>query len=236
VSTVSVERRGDVAVLTLCREAKLNALSTVLEQALLDALASPSTVDSKAVVLTGAGRAFSSGADVTEIQGFDAEAIAAYYRGSGRVYETVAGLAQPTVSAIHGYCLGAGLELALATDLRVADDTAVFGLPEIELGIVPSSGGIVRLVRAIGVARTREMVLLGERIPAPEAYRLGLVTEVVPAGRAVDRAVELAARLAAKPALALALARQAIDAAAESSLAAGLLVERLAYAALHQTR
>jgi enoyl-CoA hydratase/carnithine racemase len=151
------------------------------------------------------------------------------------VYETVAALPQATVSAIHRYCLGAGLELALATDLRVADGTAVLGLPEIDLGIVPSSGGLARLVRMLGTARAREIVLTGSRVGAAEAHRLGLVTEVTPAGRALDRAVELASGLAAKPPLALTVARRAIDAVAESSTAAALLVEQLAYAALNQT-
>jgi enoyl-CoA hydratase/carnithine racemase len=136
---------------------------------------------------------------------------------------------------IHGYCLGGGLELALATDLRIADATAVLGLPEVALGIVPSSGGLTRLVRMLGTARARELVLLGKRIDAAEAWGLGLVSEVTPAGKALDRALELAADLAGKPALALTVAKQAIDAVAESSTAAALLVERLAYGMLNQT-
>jgi enoyl-CoA hydratase/carnithine racemase len=139
------------------------------------------------------------------------------------------------VGVIHGYCLGGGLELALATDLRIADATAVFGLPEVALGIIPSSGGLTRLVRMLGTARARELVLLGKRIDAAEARGLGLVSEVTPAGKALDRALELAADLAAKPALALTVAKQAIDAVAESSTAAALLVERLAYGMLNQT-
>jgi enoyl-CoA hydratase/carnithine racemase len=230
---VDVERRGEAAVLTLQRPAKLNALSTALEQALLDALATKDVATSRVVVIAGAGRAFSAGADVTEIRDFDAKAIAAYYRGSGRVYEAVAGLPQATISAIHGYCLGAGLELALATDLRVADETAVFGVPEIDLGILPGSGGLVRLVRLVGPARAREMVLLGGRVEAADAQRYGLVTEVVPKGQALDRALALATRLAGKPALAVAIAKQAIEAAAESSTAAALLIERLAYGMLN---
>jgi len=232
---VELARHGDVAVLTLRREHKLNALSMTLEAALLNALATPEVRSSRAVILTGAGRAFSSGADVTEVRELDADAITAYYRGSGRVYEAVAALPQATVSAIHGYCLGAGLELALATDLRIADETAVFALPEVALGIVPSSGGLTRLVRMLGTARTRELVLLGGRIDAAEAGRLGLVTEVTPAGLAVERARELAEQLAGKPQLALAVAKQAIDAVAESSTAAALLVERLAYGMLNHT-
>lgn len=234
MTVVGVERRDDVAVLTLDRPAKLNALSTGLEQALLDALGSDEVRTSRAVVLAGAGRAFSAGADVTEIRELGPVEIAAYYRGSGRVYEAVAALPQPTVAAIHGYCLGGGLELALAADLRVADDTAVFGLPEVGLGIVPSSGGLARLVRAVGPAKTRELVLLGGRFDAAAADRLGLLVEVVPAGGALDRALAIAAVAAAQPALAVTVAKQVIDAAAESSHAAALLLERLAYGMLNQ--
>ncbi|TWP54169.1 enoyl-CoA hydratase/isomerase family protein [Lentzea tibetensis] len=232
--TVVIERRGKVAVLTLSREHRLNALSLQLEQDLLDVLSTSDVTSSRAVVFTGAGRAFSTGADVDEVRGLDAAAIAEYYRASGRVYEAVAGLPQPTVSAVHGWCLGGGFELALATDLRVADDTAVFGLPEVGLGIVPSSGGLTRLVRMFGTARARELVLLGTRVPASDALRLGLVTEVTSVGNDVARAVELAAKLSAQPALAVAVAKQAIDAVAESSAAASLLIERLAYGMLNR--
>jgi enoyl-CoA hydratase/carnithine racemase len=232
--SVTVDREGDVAVLTLDRKAKLNALSTGLEQALLDALAQPEVVTSRAVVLVGAGRAFSAGADVTQVRSLDPQAIAAYYRGSGRVYEAVAAIPQATVAAVHGYCLGGGLELALAADLRIADETAVLGMPEVGLGIVPSSGGLARLARMVGTARARELVLLGTQIDASEAFRLGLVTRLVPAGQALDRAIELAAHLARQPPLAMAVAKQIIDAAAESSSAAALVMERLAYGMLNR--
>lgn len=234
-AAVHVERHGGLAVVTLNRPAKLNALSSTLEQALLDALATPEVGDADAIVFTGEGRAFCAGADVAEVTSLDAEAIAAYYRGSGRVYEAVAALGTPTVSAIHGYCLGGGLELALATDVRIADDTAVFGLPEVDLGIVPSSGGLTRLVRMLGTARARELILLGSKVDAETAHRLGLLTEVVPAGQARERALAVADTLAGKPALAVAVAKQAIDAVAESSNAASLLIERLAYGMLNQT-
>jgi enoyl-CoA hydratase/carnithine racemase len=230
--TVLVQRRDAVAVLTLSRPERHNALSLQLEQDLLDVLSTSDVTSSRAVVITGAGRSFSSGADTNEVRELDAAAIAEYYRASGRLYEAVAALPQPTVSAIHGWCLGGGFELALATDLRIADETAVFGLPEVGLGIVPSSGGLTRLVRMVGTARARELILLGKRVPASDACRLGLITEVV--DDALGRAVELASQLAEQPALAVAVAKQAIDAVAESSSAAALLIERLAYGMLNR--
>lgn len=233
-SLVQLHEHGDVVVVQLDRPAKLNALSTALEQALLDAVRSSTVQDSRAVVFTGSSRAFSAGADTAELPEMTPEKIAAYYRGSGSLYETVARLPQPTVAAVTGYCLGAGFELALACDIRIAEATAQFGLPEVGLGILPSSGGLTRLVRAVGPAVARDVVLFGERFPAQEARRLGLVREVVDAGLALPTALDRAAYLAKQPALAVAWTKAAIDAAAESSAATALLVEQLAYAALNR--
>lgn len=232
---LEVSREGAVCLLTLRREEKLNAISTGVERELLEALASPAARESRCVVFAGGARAFSAGADLVEPRDETPEGIAGYYRETGDVYERVAALPQPTVSAIAGWCLGAGLELALATDFRVADETAILGLPEVELGIVPSSGGTQRLVRLLGPARAKELMLLRPRVDAEEALRLGLVTAVVPAGGALPRALELAERLASLPPLAASYAKQAADALGESSREAGILVERLAYAALAQT-
>jgi enoyl-CoA hydratase/carnithine racemase len=232
IGDVEVSRHGDVAVLTLRREAKLNALSTHMESRLLDAVRS--VKDSRAVVITGGDKVFSAGADTSELREMTPEAIAEYYRGSGAVYEAVAALPQPTIAAISGYCLGGGFELALAADLRVADETAVFGLPEVGIGILPSSGGITRLVRAVGPARTRDLVLRCRRMSVPEALSWGLVTESTPAGSQLSTALEIAGELAAQPPLAVSLAKQVITAAVESSRETGLLLEQLAYATLNR--
>ena len=235
MSLVEVGREGDVCVLTLRREEKLNALSTELERDLKAALDDEAVRTCRSVVLTGAGRAFSAGADTSELGGRRVEDVVAYYRDTGDVYERVAALPQPTLSAIAGYCLGGGLELALATDFRIADETAVFGFPEVSIGILPSSGGTVRLTRALGPARAKELFLLRERLDAKEALAAGLLTEIVAEGTALDRALELARRLAELPPLAASLTKQAIDAVAEASRDAGILIERLAYGLLSQS-
>jgi enoyl-CoA hydratase/carnithine racemase len=232
---VEARTEGGVCVVTLRREAKLNALSTELERTLAEALAGDEVRAAACVVLTGAGRAFSAGADLDELRDRTPEAVLAYYAETGGVYEQLAALPQPTLSAIGGYCLGGGLELALATDFRIADDTAVFGFPEVRLGILPSSGGTLRVTRLLGTARAKELMLLRERIDAREALACGLVCEVVPAGEALDRARALARELAELPRLAASVIKQAIDAAAESPRAASLLIERLAYGMLAQT-
>jgi enoyl-CoA hydratase/carnithine racemase len=232
---VEVRREGAVCVVTLSREQKLNALSTAVEAELKQAFDGDDVRTSGAVVFAGRGRAFSAGADLAELAERTPEAILAYYAATGDVYERIACLPQPTLTAIHGYCLGAGLELALATDFRIADASAVLGFPEVELGIVPSSGGTYRAARILGPARAKELVLLRPRVTAAEALELGLVTEVVAEGDALARALECAGRLAALPGLAASVAKQAVEAAAESSRDVGLLIERLAYGMLAQT-
>jgi enoyl-CoA hydratase/carnithine racemase len=232
--TVDVRREGAVAIVELRREAKLNALSAVMEEALGAAITSAEVRESRCVVFTGGARAFSAGADVTEFRDADAASVLAYYEATGGVYERIARLPQPTVAAISGYCLGGGLELALATDIRVADATATFGLPEVGLGITPSSGGILRLTRAIGPARAKELILRGRRFEGGEAYVLGLVG-VLAEGDALTRALEIAQELAALPPLALQVAKRTIDLAAESSREAAVLMEQLGYGLLAGT-
>ena len=231
--TVSVRREDAVAVVELRRERKLNALSTAMEERLDAAVASAEVRESRCVVFTGGPRAFSAGADVKEFRDADAASVAAYYAGSGGLYERIARLPQPTLAAISGYCLGGGLELALATDIRIAAASAEFGLPEVGLGIIPSSGGVLRLTRAVGPARAKELILRGRRFGAAEAHAIGLVAEV--ADDALARALEIAAELAALPPLALRTAKTTIDLAAESSREAAILMEQLAYGMLAAT-
>jgi enoyl-CoA hydratase/carnithine racemase len=232
---VEVEARGSICVVSLRRPAKLNAISEQMERELCDAIASSEVRASACVVFTGGTDVFSAGADLTVARGYAPEEIIASYRGTGDFAERVAALPQPTVSAIAGYCIGGGLELALATDFRIADRSADFRFPEVALGILPSWGGAVRTVRLLGAAKAKELILLRERIDAARALALGLVTEVVEEGGALERAVELARRLAELPRHAVSVTKRVIDVLPESSHAAGLELERLAYGMLAQT-
>lgn len=236
MTLVTTRREDAVCVLTLTRPEKLNALSTALERELDATLRSDDVRGSRALVVAGEGRAFCAGADISEFKDRDLASILAYYRETGDVYERLADLPQPSVAAIQGWCMGGGLELALACDFRVADATARLGLPEVSIGIVPSSGGLLRITRLLGAARARELLLLRDHVDAAEAYRLGVVTEVVEAGAALGRAVELAEVLASRPPLAVEVARRAADVAADGSRDALLLIERLSYGALSGTR
>jgi enoyl-CoA hydratase/carnithine racemase len=232
---VAVERHGPACVLRLQRERKLNAISTEVEGELIAALGRPELKHAACVVITGSARAFSAGADLSEIRGQGPEWIHAYYLATGEFAERIADLPQPTFAAISGWCLGGGFELALATDFRIAEETATFGLPEVSIGINPSSGGTHRLVRIVGPARAKELILLRDRIQATEAHRLGVVTEVVPEGQALERALEHCRRIAELPQLAVQITGRTIDAAAEGSRRTALELERLAYMALSQT-
>lgn len=231
---VKLERLEHACVVTFNRTEKLNAISGAVERELCAALERRELLDAPCVVFTGGPRVFSAGADVNELGGLDPASIVSYYDGTGDFPERVADLTQPTFCAIAGYCLGGGLELAVATDFRIADQTAVFGLPEVELGILPSWGGTHRLVRLLGPARAKELIFLRARFPAEEARRVGLVTEVVAAGKALDRALEHAERIASLPRLAVRVNKRVIDAMPEASRTAGLELERLAYGLLAQ--
>jgi enoyl-CoA hydratase/carnithine racemase len=232
---LEVRVEGPAAVLGFRREEKLNAISTEVEAAIQEALDSDQVREARAVVLVGSERAFSAGADLSEPRDESLAGIDAYYRAEGSLYERFARLPQPTFAAISGWCLGGGLELALACDFRIADETATFGLPEVELGILPSSGGAHRLVRLVGAGRAKELMLLRPRFGAREALEAGLVTEVVEKGAALGRCLELSERIAELPAPAVATIKAAADAMVEMPREASALVERLAYAALAQT-
>lgn len=233
---IELRRDQQTCIVTFAREQKLNAISRQVEAELCAALEDPRLREASCVVFTGGARVFSAGADLNELRGLDPSSIVSYYEGTGDFAERVADLPQPTFSAIAGYCLGGGLELALATDFRIAEPSAVFGLPEVGLGILPSSGGTHRLVRMFGSARAKELILLRERISAEEAHRIGLVTELVDEGGALERALAHAQRLAELPQLAVRVTKRVIDSISEGSRASGLELERLAYGLLAQTR
>jgi enoyl-CoA hydratase/carnithine racemase len=232
---VTLEVREHACIVRLERPAKLNAISEQVERELCDALLRPEVREASCVIFTGGEKVFSAGADLSETRGYGPDEVLATYRATGDFAERVADLAQPTLSAIAGYCIGGGLELALATDFRIAEEGSDFRFPEVALGILPSWGGAQRAVRLLGPARAKELILLRDRVDAQAALSLGLVTEVVGAGQALTRALELAQRFSGLPRQAVAITKQVIDALPETSRAAGLGLERLAYGFLAQT-
>jgi enoyl-CoA hydratase len=228
VSEVLLERRDDgIAVLTLNRPDKLNALNEALRQRLtelLDELAADPAV--RIVVLHGAGdKAFVAGADVSEFAGRSpAEQREVYQRR--RVYDALADFPKPVICAVHGHCLGGGSELALACDVRVADRTARFGQAEIRLGLIPGAGGTQRLARLVGSGHALRLALTGDPIDAAEAHRIGLVELLVDEGLHLEAALDLAGRMARWSPVALRLVKASVRQALETPLAAGLELEK----------
>ncbi len=213
-----------VLLLTLNRPEKLNALSVELLGRLADALdAAAGARDTGVVVLTGAGRAFSAGADVGDMLARGAEA----YTDSVRLaaWQRIESFPKPLIGAVNGYALGGGLELALLCDILIASEAASFGSPEIDIASFPGDGGTQRLPRLVGRSFAMQMILSGERIDARLAERKGLVSEVTAADGLLPRAVALAGVIARKSSAVTPYAKRAVRAADELPLAAGLRLE-----------
>ena len=215
-----------VALVTLDRPEVLNALDAETMRQLVDALERLDSDDTcRAVVITGAGdRAFAAGADIREMA--EATPTSLSIANSFARWERIRRIRKPLIAAVRGYALGGGCELAMACDMLVAADDAVFGQPEIKLGVIPGAGGTQRLTRALGKARAMDVILTGRNLPAGEAEAHGLVTQLVPREATVPAALELAARVAAMPPLAVMAAKEAVNRAFELALEAGLEFER----------
>jgi methylglutaconyl-CoA hydratase len=229
---VRVDQRGAVAVWTLDRPGRMNALSRATVLALGGLAREAATNESiRVVVLCGAGdRAFCAGADLKERRGMSEDQVRAQLDLYRSEFGAIDRCPKPVVAALHGLVLGGGLELALSCDLRVATEDAELGLPETTLGIVPGAGATQRLPRVVGEGRAKEMVLLARRVGAPEALAWGLVNRVVPAGaRVLDEAIEWVRPIAEGAPVAQASALEAIDHALGERLEAGLVFERACY-------
>jgi enoyl-CoA hydratase/carnithine racemase len=206
---------------------KVNALSTALLEQLRDLAGGLTDDPPGAVIVTGGDRIFAAGADISEFKGqAEADTIG---RSFLEALDAVARIPRMVIAAVSGFALGGGCELALACDVRIASDTAVFGLPEIQLGIIPGGGGTQRLARLVGPARAKSMVLSGRQVAAAEALSMGLADEVVPVSELADRAHALAAQYAKGALAAQALAKRVIDGGLDVSLADGLEAEHAAF-------
>jgi enoyl-CoA hydratase len=219
---------GNVALCRLNRPEARNALSSELMEELASAIEDfDADEQARCIVIAGSDEAFAAGADIKAMSERSFQDV--ILRSTADQWRRVASCRTPTIAAVSGFALGGGCELALMCDLIVASETAEFGQPEITLGIIPGAGGTQRLARVIGKQRTMEMVLTGRRISAAEAEAMGLVNRVAPKGEWLEAAMELAAVIARRPPLAARLAKQAVQAADEGGLSAGLEMERRLY-------
>ncbi|MEA2172929.1 MAG: enoyl-CoA hydratase [Blastocatellia bacterium] len=221
--TLLVERRERVAIVTINRPEKRNALNIQTRAegaAVLDELRDDESIG--VIVFTGAGdKAFIAGADIAEFAGRTALTQRDVMMGRS-LFTAIDAFPKPVIAMINGYCLGGGNELALACDLRIASETASFGQPEINLGIIPGGGGTQRLTRLVGEGKAMELILTGEIIDAQTALRLGLVNMIVPAADLQGKTLEIANRIADKSPVALRMAKEAVKLASRSNLDEGL--------------
>jgi len=231
---ILVDRDGPLGIVTLNRPRQLNALNWDLVGELGQALEAFDRDDAiRCIIITGAGdRAFAAGADIKEM----AEATpVTMLTGAFEGWERIRRIHKPLIAAVNGYALGGGCELAMHCDIIVASETAQFGQPEINIGVIPGAGGTQRLTRAIGKYLAMEMVLTGRNFSAAELHRAGLVNRVVPAGELMSAAKEIGMKIAAKGPIAVRLAKESVNAALETPLEEGLSIERRNFCLLFST-
>ena len=221
-------RDGHVALLRLNRPEARNALSPEMMEELAATLERlDPDPEIRCVVIAGSDRVFAAGADIKAMA--ERSFAEALRHPAAGFWKRLAAIKTPTIAAVSGYALGGGCELALACDMIVAAESATFGQPEIDLGIIPGGGGTQRLARVLGKQRAMELVLTGRRFGAAEATAMGLVNRIAPDDAWLEEAMALAGEVAAKPPIASRLAKQAVLAAEETALAAGLESERRLY-------
>lgn len=232
---VIVERPSDiVGLVRLNRPKALNALNAALMRELVTALTEFDADESiHCLVITGDERAFAAGADIKEMA--EASAVDMLTRGTIELWDRLRSLRKPIIAAVSGHCLGGGCELAMACDMIVASETARFGQPEINLGVIPGAGGTQRLTRAIGKALAMEVILNGRTLTAQEAAQFGLVNRIVPPGEFLTQTLKLATEIAQRAPLAIQMAKEAINKAEELALAEGIAYERRSFYLLFAT-
>jgi len=228
---IIVETKGKVGLITLNRPDALNALNGALIGELGEAVdAFEADQGIGCVVITGSERAFAAGADIKEMA--SKSFVGAYVSDFLADWEKVSRARKPVIAAVAGFALGGGCELAMMCDFIIAADTAVFGQPEINLGLIPGAGGTQRLTRAVGKSKAMEMCLTGRRMEAEEAERSGLVARVVPADKLMEEALKAAETIAAMSLPSVLLAKEAVNRAYETTLAEGVRFERRTFFAL----
>lgn len=231
---VLIETHGRVGVIRINRPKQLNALNGAVMRTLVDAaLAFDADAAVGAIVITGDERAFAAGADIKEMAA--ASVVEMLQANRIELWDALRGIKKPLIAAVSGWALGGGCELAMACDMIVASETARFGQPEINIGIIPGAGGTQRLTRAVGKALAMEVILNGRFLDAAEAERFGLANRVVPVEQYMRTAIELAQQIAERAPLAVRLAKEAVNQAQESVLAEGIADERRLFYMLFST-
>ncbi len=222
---IIVTKQEGYAIVQLNRPEVLNALNIKLMEELVGALEElDSDGDIRCIILTGNEKAFAAGADIKEMA--DATAVEMLLRDQFARWDRIRKLKKPLIAAVSGFALGGGCELVMSCDMVIASETAKFGQPEINIGVIPGAGGTQRLTRAVGKVKAMEMVMTGRMISAEEALRWGLINKVVPVEYYLEEARAWAQEIAAKPPVAIRLAKEAVLKAFDTTIEAGLEFER----------
>ncbi|MBX0329521.1 enoyl-CoA hydratase/isomerase family protein [Oscillochloris sp. ZM17-4] len=232
---VLTEVSGHIATITLNRPKALNALSPELMDELIAAVEAADADDSiRVLILTGGPKVFAAGADIKAM--IESSPMKMHAGGIIAKWDRIRSCAKPIIAAVGGYALGGGCELAMMCDIILASESAQFGQPEINIGVIPGAGGTQRLTRAIGPYRAMELILTGEMISAQEAARYGLVNHVCPAESLMGEARRLAEKIASRPPMAVRMAKDAVRYAAETTLREGLEIEKRNFYMLFDTQ
>lgn len=232
---IEVAKEDGIGIVTLNRPKALNALSHELMAELVQALDDFDHDDNvRAIVLTGSERAFAAGADIKEMA--DESSISIMLKDQFATWDRVRTVKKPIIAAVSGFALGGGCELAMTCDIIVASETAQFGQPEINIGVIPGAGGTQRLTRCVGKYKAMEMILTGKPISANEALECGLVNRVVPVEMFLDEAKTLAKEIAKRPPLAVQLAKEAVLKTFDVPITEGLNFERKNFYALFSSQ
>ena len=231
---ILVTKEGAIGIIQLNRPKLLNALNFELMTELVNALEELDREAAvKVMILTGGERAFAAGADLAEMS--QATPVDLVLGRRFELWDRIRKISKPIIAAVSGYCLGGGNELAMNCDLIVASETATFGQPEVNVGIIPGAGGTQRLPRVVGKYKAMEMILTGKSISADEAYRVGLVNHVVPPESLMEEAKKIATDIASKPPISIRSAKETILRAQDTTLEVGLEFERKAFYMLFAT-
>src|ERR1700722_12040591 len=231
------EKKGPIAYVTLNRPKVLNALSQAVFSELKAAFEDArDDTNIRSVILTGSGdKAFAAGADIAEVSSYTAAQGEEATRRAQGVTELIENLGKPVIAAVNGYALGGGCELAMACTLRIAAESAKFGQPEVKLGVMPGYGGTQRMPRLVGRGRALKLILSGDIIDAAEAYRIGLVDEVVPDTHVIERAETVLKKITGNAPLSVKYSLEAVNKGLETSVAEGLLIEASLFAVCAST-
>ncbi|MDR0488515.1 MAG: enoyl-CoA hydratase/isomerase family protein [Propionibacteriaceae bacterium] len=236
MSVLRFEIADSVATLTITRPEALNALNTEVLTELGETLSGIRPNEVRAVLITGEGdRAFVAGGDIGEMSGMTSRQGAEFSRLGNRIFRTLETLPMPTIAAVNGYALGGGCELALSCDIRVASTKAIFGQPEVGLGITPGFGGTQRLARVVGVALAKEIIFTGRNLKADRALAIGLVNAVVEPEKLMSTAFTMATEIASKAPYAVRVAKAAIDLGLATDMDSGLALEAVYFGTCFET-